>query len=193
MSQQAGYSPSFKRPAEIMRMRRQRARSEAGVFSIPSGRVSTDSPGQSNSSPASVRPFSPGPLFNAQNRSGGGTKRRNPFANIENTFSPRNKLLIYNEDGEAEEADGSRVKKRTDAEGDEEVSKKHAGRWRNFFHCQVEWGRKNTRMCPARSVTLEISSDIRLLINILLKRLFLLAISVRWYKVMHTHTTELPF
>lgn len=143
MSQQAGYSPSFKRPAEIMRMRRKRARSEAGVFSIPSGRVSTDSPGQSNSSPASVRPFSPGPLFNAQNRSGGGTKRRNPFANIENTFSPRKKLLIYNEDGEAEEADGSRVKKRTDAEGDEEVSKNMQGDGGTSFTARLSEAEKH--------------------------------------------------
>uniref|UniRef100_A0A3P8SXE1 DNA replication fork stabilization factor DONSON n=1 Tax=Amphiprion percula TaxID=161767 RepID=A0A3P8SXE1_AMPPE len=84
---QTGYSPSFKRPAEIMRMRRKRARSDAGVFSSPSGQSSADSPGQSGSSPACVRPFSPGPLFNTQNRAGGGIKRRNPFANIENTFT----------------------------------------------------------------------------------------------------------
>ncbi|XP_047432502.1 protein downstream neighbor of son homolog [Mugil cephalus] len=104
MSQQEGYSPSFKRPAEIMRMRRKRARSDAGVFSSPSGQGSSGSPGQSSSSPASLRPFSPGPLFNAQQRSGGGIKRRNPFANIENTFSPKKKLLIYN-DGSAEPAE----------------------------------------------------------------------------------------
>uniref|UniRef100_A0A4W6EIZ4 DNA replication fork stabilization factor DONSON n=1 Tax=Lates calcarifer TaxID=8187 RepID=A0A4W6EIZ4_LATCA len=102
MSQQSGYSPSFKRPSEIMRMRRKRARSEAGVFSSTSGQASTGSPGQSGSSPACVRPFSPGPLFNSQGRSGGGIKRRNPFANIENTYSPKKKLLIYNEEGNAE-------------------------------------------------------------------------------------------
>ncbi len=124
MSQQAGYSPSFKRPAEIMRMRRKRARSDAGVFSSPSGQGSTGSPGQSASSPACVRPFSPGPFFNTQNRSGGGIKRRNPFANIENTYSPKKKLLIYNDDGNAEAADGYKNPKVTEKEGDEDMSTK---------------------------------------------------------------------
>ncbi|XP_031707968.1 protein downstream neighbor of son homolog [Anarrhichthys ocellatus] len=119
MSQQEGYSPSFKRPAEIMRMRRKRTRSEASVFSSPSGRGSTGSPGQSDSLRACVRPFSPGPLFNNQNRSGGGMKRRNPFANIENTFSPKKKCLIYNDDRNAEAADKMRTW--TGEEGDEEV------------------------------------------------------------------------
>uniref|UniRef100_A0A3B4AB97 Uncharacterized protein n=1 Tax=Periophthalmus magnuspinnatus TaxID=409849 RepID=A0A3B4AB97_9GOBI len=99
-----GYSPSFKRPAEIMRMRRKRARSEAGSLS---GSPAAASPGQGASSPAWVRPFSPGPLFNSQNRSGGGgggVKRRNPFANIENTYSPSKKLIIYNEEEERVEA-----------------------------------------------------------------------------------------
>ncbi|XP_028255095.1 protein downstream neighbor of son homolog [Parambassis ranga] len=102
MSQQAGYSPSFKRPAEIMRMRRKRAQSDAGVFRSSGGKGSADSPGQSSSSPAGVRPFSPGPLFNTQNSSGGGKKRKNPFANIENTYSPRKKLVIYNDNGSAD-------------------------------------------------------------------------------------------
>lgn len=97
MSQQEGYSPSFKRPAEIMRLRRKRARSHSGASSSPGGQSFTGSPGQRTSSPACVRPFSPGPLFNNQSRSGGGVKRRNPFANIENTFSPKKKLMIYNE------------------------------------------------------------------------------------------------
>ncbi|KAK9523761.1 hypothetical protein VZT92_017661 [Zoarces viviparus] len=118
MSQQEGYSPSFKRPAEIMRMRRKRTRSDASAFSSPSGRGSTGSPGQSDSPRACVRPFSPGPLFNNQNRSGGGMKRRNPFANIENTFSPKKKCLTYNDDGNAEAADKMRT--RTGEEGDEE-------------------------------------------------------------------------
>lgn len=124
MSQQAGYSPSFKRPAEIMRMRRKRARSDAGVFSSPSAQGFTGSPGQSESSPASVRPFSPGPLFNTQNRSGGGIKRRNPFANLENTYSPKKKLLIYNDDGNAEAADCHKKYKWTEKEGDEDMSTK---------------------------------------------------------------------
>ncbi|KAM8721800.1 protein downstream neighbor of son homolog isoform 2-T2 [Acanthopagrus schlegelii] len=123
MSQQAGYSPSFKRPAEIMRMRRKRARSEAGVFSSPSGQGSTASPGQSDSSPANVRPFSPGPLFHSQNRSGGGIKRRNPFANIENTFSPKKKLLIYNDEGNAEAADSLKMNRSTEKEGDDMSTK----------------------------------------------------------------------
>uniref|UniRef100_UPI0037E7ABB2 protein downstream neighbor of son homolog n=1 Tax=Semicossyphus pulcher TaxID=241346 RepID=UPI0037E7ABB2 len=124
MSQQAGYSPNFKRPAEIMRMRRKRARSDAGVFSSPSGQGSTSSPGQSDSSPACVRPFSPGPLLNTQNRSGGGIKRRNPFANIENTFSPKKKLIIFNDDGNAEAADSYQMDKLTEKEGEEDMSTK---------------------------------------------------------------------
>ncbi|XP_041834715.1 protein downstream neighbor of son homolog [Melanotaenia boesemani] len=125
MDQQTGYSPSFKRPAEIMRMRRKRARSDAAVLRSPSGLDPSDSPGQSSSSATCVRPFSPGPLFSIQNRSGGGTKRRNPFANIENTgstCSPRKKLFIYNEtDKEVEtstqkEEDEATERKRTEAE-----------------------------------------------------------------------------
>ncbi|XP_071320352.1 protein downstream neighbor of son homolog [Trachinotus anak] len=122
MSQQAGYSPSFKRPAEVMRMRRKRARSHAGVCSSESGQDSTGSPGQSGSSPARVRPFSPGPLFNTQNRSGGGIKRRNPFANIENTHSPRKKFVIHNDDGNAAATDSSRVKRPTEEEDEAGMS-----------------------------------------------------------------------
>ncbi|XP_029371581.1 protein downstream neighbor of son homolog [Echeneis naucrates] len=117
MSQQAGYSPSFKRPAEIMRMRRKRARSDAGVCSSPVGRDSTGSPGHGGSSPAGVRPFSPGPLFHSQSSSGG-VKRRNPFANIENTFSPKKKFIIHNE--EAESTDEDRLKGPTDRRGEPE-------------------------------------------------------------------------
>ncbi|XP_026157193.1 protein downstream neighbor of son homolog [Mastacembelus armatus] len=129
MSQQAGYSPNFKRPAEIMRMRRKRARSAADVFRSPTGQGSGGSPGQSGSSPVCVRPFSPGPLFNSQNRSGGGIKRRNPFANIENTYSPKKKPLIYNDDGNTEATDGHRVlTEPTEKDGDEDKStKRHGG------------------------------------------------------------------
>ncbi|XP_068460259.1 protein downstream neighbor of son homolog [Clinocottus analis] len=109
MSQQEGYSPSFKRPAEIMRMRRKRTRSDARVSSSPSGPSSACSPGQSDSPRACVRPFSPGPLFNTQDRSGGGMKRRNPFANIENTYSPKKKCLVYNDGGHVEAVDSSSV------------------------------------------------------------------------------------
>ncbi|XP_069544668.1 protein downstream neighbor of son homolog, partial [Brachyistius frenatus] len=119
MSQPTTYSPSFKRPAEILRMRRRRARSEAGVFSGASAPGSADGPGQSSSSPAGVRSFSPGPLFNSQNRPGGGMKRRNPFANIENTFSPKKKLLIFNDGGKRAEAAGG-SKTPTGKEGGED-------------------------------------------------------------------------
>lgn len=105
-------------------MRRRRARSHAGAFSSPSGRDSTGSPGQSASCPAGVRPFSPGPRFNTQNRSGGGIKRRNPFANIENTYSPKKKFVIYNDEGNTEATGGSQVKYATEKEGDEDMSKK---------------------------------------------------------------------
>lgn len=126
MSEEMGYSPSFKRPAEILRMRRKRARSEASAFP---GSVGSGSPAQRGSSPACVRPFSPGPLFNIQSRSGGGLKRRNPFANIENTFSPKKKLVIYNDDG-GHEAVGSgkttRASPKEGAHSGEEASTKTA-------------------------------------------------------------------
>ncbi|KAJ8407395.1 hypothetical protein AAFF_G00279690 [Aldrovandia affinis] len=92
MSEQAGYSPSFKRPSDILRLRRKRARSE-GVGA--GGRSSGASPGLSV---PGVRPFSPGPLLNAQPRSGG-VKRRNPFASIENTYnSPKKRAAIRSEE-----------------------------------------------------------------------------------------------
>ncbi|RXM92995.1 Protein downstream neighbor of son-like [Acipenser ruthenus] len=81
MSELAGYSPSFKRPAEIMRLRRKRARSEAGLGSGRSNSESSPGGGLSG-----VRRFSPGPLRGSESRAGG-VKRRNPFANIENTYS----------------------------------------------------------------------------------------------------------
>ncbi|KAJ3584276.1 hypothetical protein NHX12_014772, partial [Muraenolepis orangiensis] len=49
--QQPGYSPSFKRPAEIMRMRRNRARSEAGPSPGPG-----PGPGLSGLSPDKAPP-----------------------------------------------------------------------------------------------------------------------------------------
>uniref|UniRef100_A0A3Q4AF74 Uncharacterized protein n=1 Tax=Mola mola TaxID=94237 RepID=A0A3Q4AF74_MOLML len=138
MSQQAGYSPSFKRPAEIMRMRRKRARSDAGVFAGPMGPASTGSPGQSDSSPACLRPFSPGPLFNTQSRSGGGIKRRNPFANIENTYSPKKKLLIYTDDG------GEVGKKASEKEGDEAMSAGTEGLAFNILFLKAELSRSQS-------------------------------------------------
>lgn len=118
MSEQAGYSPSFKRPSEIMRMRRKRARLST------SGRDSSESPAQSDSSPPGVRPFSPGPLFNSHSHEGGGIKRRNPFASIENTYSPKKKLVIYNEEGNAEAVDLNKLKASRDKEGHEDMSTK---------------------------------------------------------------------
>ncbi|KAM9766926.1 LOW QUALITY PROTEIN: protein downstream neighbor of son homolog [Menidia menidia] len=106
MAQQDGYSPGFKRPAEIMRLRRKRARSDAAGSPGPAGQEPADgvrepgpfSPGL-RPSPPGLRPFSPGPRFNLQNRPGGGVKRRNPFAHLENTYSPQKKPLVYKEEG----------------------------------------------------------------------------------------------
>ncbi|CAL8290953.1 unnamed protein product [Lota lota] len=117
MAQQPGYSPSFKRPAEIMRLRRKRAQSDNGVGSSPAGQGTLSVPGQSGTSPACVRPFSPGPLLNNQNRSGGGVKRRNPFASIENTCnSPKKRLIIYSDDRAAESAGLKETTKMADGE-----------------------------------------------------------------------------
>lgn len=91
MAHQAGYSPSFKLPAEIMRMRRKRARSDSSGATLS---AKDPSPG---GSAAATRPFSPGPLFKDQNHCRAGIKRRNPFATIENTYSPRKKLFVYDE------------------------------------------------------------------------------------------------
>ncbi|KAK1170111.1 hypothetical protein AOXY_G9081 [Acipenser oxyrinchus oxyrinchus] len=88
MSELAGYSPSFKRPAEILRLRRKRARSEAGLGSGRSNSESSPGGGLSG-----VRRFSPGPLLGSESQAGG-VKRRNPFANIENTYSSPRKRTI---------------------------------------------------------------------------------------------------
>ncbi|XP_066561872.1 protein downstream neighbor of son homolog isoform X2 [Amia ocellicauda] len=78
MAEQAGYSPSFKRPADTLRLRRKRALSEGlGAGRRPAGL----SPG---AAVPGVRPFSPGPLLGSEPRPAG-RKRRNPFASIENT------------------------------------------------------------------------------------------------------------
>ncbi|XP_051284373.1 protein downstream neighbor of son homolog isoform X2 [Dicentrarchus labrax] len=157
MSQQAGYSPNFKRPAEIMRMRRKRARSEAGVFSSPSGQGSTGSPGPSDASPGCVRPFSPGPLFNTQNRSGGGVKRRNPFANIENTYSPKKKFLIYNDDGNAEAA--AQTEKSPEKEGEEDASTKSEGPGVLPFSSRLTEVEKQERQSISNKKCLTFSED----------------------------------
>ncbi|XP_062866869.1 LOW QUALITY PROTEIN: protein downstream neighbor of son homolog [Trichomycterus rosablanca] len=96
MSEHGCYSPSFKKPSDVLRMRRKRARSD--------GVSSADRPAASASPlPAGIRPFSPGPLVNSQAQ----TKRRNPFANIENTYnSPRKRACT--EDGGPDCSQGSR-------------------------------------------------------------------------------------
>lgn len=48
-------------------------------------------------------------------------KRRNPFASIENTYSPKKKLVIYNDDGNVEAVD---MKKWSEQEGHEDMSTK---------------------------------------------------------------------
>ncbi|XP_066517280.1 protein downstream neighbor of son homolog [Hoplias malabaricus] len=85
MSEHGCYSPSFKKPCDILRMRRKRARSEG----VPAG---------PRNSFEAVRPFSPGPLLKSQARAGG-VKRRNPFANLENTYnSPKKRAVSCTED-----------------------------------------------------------------------------------------------
>lgn len=96
-------------------MRRKRARSEAVAGS-------TDSPEQSGSSPTCVRTFYPEPLSGAQNHSGVGIKRRNPFAKIENTYSPKKKRLTFNDAScNTENSDSSGI---ANNERDEESSKR---------------------------------------------------------------------
>ncbi|XP_030580418.1 protein downstream neighbor of son homolog [Archocentrus centrarchus] len=151
MSEHKGYSPSFKRPAEILRMRRKRARSDTAVSS---GR--TGCTGQSSSSPMYVRPFSPGPLFTAQNHSGVGTKRRNPFANIENTHSPKKKLIIFNNaSGNTEIADSSGIMRTTKHHGDDNSTRREyqGDRALGFKLAEAE-KQEHLQVSTQRSVTL---------------------------------------
>uniref|UniRef100_A0A3P9M9H3 Downstream neighbor of SON n=1 Tax=Oryzias latipes TaxID=8090 RepID=A0A3P9M9H3_ORYLA len=100
MTNPSGYSPSFKRPAEILRMRRSRARSVGGLLSPSSGPDCSENPGQTRSSPGEIRPFSPGPRLLGRNSPA--RKRRNPFASIENAHSPkRRKPLVLKDDGDS--------------------------------------------------------------------------------------------
>lgn len=89
MAELGCYSPSFKKPSDVLRMRRKRARSEGPNKRTSSPVVSVDG----------VRPFSPGPLLNAPGRASGGVKRRNPFANIENTYNSPKKRALSHTDG----------------------------------------------------------------------------------------------
>ncbi|XP_052452750.1 protein downstream neighbor of son homolog [Carassius gibelio] len=99
MSELGCYSPSFKKPSDVLRMRRKRARSEG--------------PGRITSSPVvsvdGVRPFSPGPLLSAPGRASGGVKRRNPFANIENTYNSPKKRALSHIDGHSGAQDGKKA------------------------------------------------------------------------------------
>lgn len=89
MTDQSYYSPSFKKPCDVLRMRRKRARSE--VMSWRAKEASSVSAGDD------IRPFSPGPLLNTHPRATSGVKRRNPFANIENTYnSPKKRNCSEN-------------------------------------------------------------------------------------------------
>ncbi|KAF7209018.1 protein downstream neighbor of son homolog isoform X2 [Nothobranchius furzeri] len=88
MAQETGYSPSFKRPAEIIRLRRKRARSTV----LSSSEVVLSS---GPSSSLCGRISSPEPLLNEQSCSRNDVKRRNPFANRENTSVP----VVCDEDG----------------------------------------------------------------------------------------------
>ncbi|XP_075996697.1 protein downstream neighbor of son homolog isoform X2 [Genypterus blacodes] len=115
--ERSGYSPSFKRPAQILRLRRKRARSDAGA----SG--SAASPGQSASAPACLRPFTPGPLLLSRGGGGGGgggVKRRNPFANIENTHAKK-KRVSDDEEDKAEVVDRNTPERQTEAEAEEDA------------------------------------------------------------------------
>ncbi|XP_053710483.1 protein downstream neighbor of Son isoform X1 [Synchiropus splendidus] len=123
MSQKAGYSPSFKRPTEIMRMMRKRTRSEAGADSNPSGLGSTGSQSHSNLA-TGLRPFLPSPRFAVRNNLIGGKKRRNPFSNIENTFNPKKKAHI---DSYAEDSDGTRTSAEETGDVDVDVPAKNGG------------------------------------------------------------------
>ncbi|XP_067298971.1 protein downstream neighbor of son homolog [Pseudorasbora parva] len=89
MAELGCYSPSFKKPSDVLRMRQKRARSEGPDRRTASPVVSV----------AGVRPFSPGPLSSAPDRSRGGVKRRNPFANIENTYNSPKKRALSHTDG----------------------------------------------------------------------------------------------
>ncbi|XP_016355513.1 protein downstream neighbor of son homolog [Sinocyclocheilus anshuiensis] len=90
MAELGCYSPSFKKPSEVLRMRRKRARSEGPDRRTVDG----------------LRPFSPVPLLNAPSRASGGGKRRNPLANIENTYNSPKKRALSHSDGHDGALDG---------------------------------------------------------------------------------------
>ncbi|KAK2817856.1 hypothetical protein Q7C36_021789 [Tachysurus vachellii] len=77
MSDHSCYSPSFKKPCDVLRMRRKR--SAAVIRGAAAASRGSDG--------AEIRPFAPGPRLNTHSPAAGGLKRRNPFANIENTYN----------------------------------------------------------------------------------------------------------
>ncbi|XP_034156189.2 protein downstream neighbor of son homolog isoform X1 [Pangasianodon hypophthalmus] len=93
MTDQSYYSPSFKKPCDVLRMRRKRVRSAAAACSGSEG--------------AELRPFCPGPLLHTHTRAGGGVKRRNPFANIENTFNSPKKRKSSEDTAECKRGTGA--------------------------------------------------------------------------------------
>ncbi|XP_061669333.1 protein downstream neighbor of son homolog isoform X2 [Syngnathoides biaculeatus] len=148
MSEEFGYSPSFKRPSEIMRMRRKRSRSEAfskaGGVADGTDQSASLSSSSSSSSVVCVRPFLPGPLFfNTHCRSGGGgVKRRNPFANIENRHSPRKKCFGHDDGGEA--GGQSRAERRTTTSEGEVATKSDDLAFLQLME-KIDLGRQETR------------------------------------------------
>ncbi|XP_043928888.1 protein downstream neighbor of Son [Protopterus annectens] len=87
-----GYSPSFKKPAEILKLRKRRTRS-MGFGSSPNaenhqGNCNGRDVPRVGSELAGLRPFSPGRVVVV------GEKRRNPFANLDNIKnSPRKRAF----------------------------------------------------------------------------------------------------
>ncbi|CAN9498084.1 unnamed protein product [Ophioblennius macclurei] len=92
MAQQAGYPASFKRPTEILRMRRRRS-------GLESSSSLTDIPGHSVSTP--------GTIFSPRIPSRVGTKRSNPFAYQESTHSPKKNRMAA-ADGQRDEKSSTR-------------------------------------------------------------------------------------
>lgn len=89
MAQQADSWSSCKRPTEIVRLRKKRARG------------ASESPGESGFSPASIPSTAP---FSHDNQSKSREKRRNPFATWDNTVSRPKKVLVESEGGEVVDA-----------------------------------------------------------------------------------------
>lgn len=104
MADQSYYSPSFKKPCDVLRMRRRRARSEVVTVS----RSAAAAAGSSGSAGADIRPVSLGPLLNTHTRAGGGVKRRNPFASIENTYNSPKKRNCSENTPECKQSSGER-------------------------------------------------------------------------------------